>query len=731
MKTKGHVVVCSPVLPEYDREAGSRHLFHHVQMLRDGGWHVSYVTENPDRQERYVRALEQAGCPVYLGFGSRVDALFSLGHVDVAIIAFWYLAEQQMDRIRSLSPSTRIVIDSIDLHFLRESRRLLGADGAPTARSPLNAQYADEFTRELTAYSRADAVITVSQKEADVVNDFLGGTPRAFHVGQAEVLEPSPIPLRDRKGLLFVGNFRHRPNLDAVEFLFGDILPKVDERTLARHPLTVVGNGLTDKVRALGEGHKHVRMVGWVPSLIPYYNRARVSVVPLPYGAGTKRKVIESLMSGVPTVSTSVGIEGLGLELDRHVLVADDPADFAESVGRLTSDTRLWRRLAAEGAAEMASSHGWDKAKGQLVSLVDRLASEPPVAICTTAIGGSTAYENSVADLMHWLRESLPGDAAVAVASKGDDSLLCLGGRRGAHLPADANGAYAGFHPASSEDLLQELSAWVARGGDHLVIPATSTWWLEHYSQFAAVLAKEWENLCAPPTLGLVYRSQLRPDDVSFRCNICGTTNQVGRSMIDRETPSCAGCGSTPRSRALIEALTTRLLGASVVLSRAGSHKELSGLGLSDWEGYAQILGTRFSYMNTFFKSDPSLDITSRPGTAQGQLDFLIASEVFDHVVGDVEQMFANVHALLRPGGVLVFTVPFTLEGPTVEYEAAADPGSPTAGFVPARQFSLESLQYVLERARFTDVVVHSDVNPEFGIWWNPRVSVPLSARAD
>jgi predicted TPR repeat methyltransferase len=108
----------------------------------------------------------------------------------------------------------------------------------------------------------------------------------------------------------------------------------------------------------------------------------------------------------------------------------------------------------------------------------------------------------------------------------------------------------------------------------------------------------------------------------------------------------------------LIEALTTRLIGTSVVLSSVGARKEISGLGLSDWEGYAQMLESRFSYKNTFFKSDPALDITARPGTAQGQLDFLISSEVFDHVVGEVEQIFANVHSLLKPGGVLVFIRP-------------------------------------------------------------------------
>jgi glycosyltransferase involved in cell wall biosynthesis len=732
MSAKGHVVVCSPVLPEFDREAGSAHLFHHVQMLRESGWHVSYVTENPDREQRYVRALQQAGCPVYLGFGPRVDALFSLGHVDVAIIAFWYLAEQQMDRIRSLSPSTRIVIDSIDLHFLREARRLLGNDGDRVTRSPLNAQYADEFVREITAYSRADAVITVSQKEADAVNDFIGGAPRAEHVAQAEASTPSPVPLRDRRGILFVGNFRHRPNLDAVEYLFGDILPKLDQQTLSRHPLTVVGNGLTERVRALAEGQQHVRMVGWVPSLAPYYRQARVSVVPLLYGAGTKRKVIESLMSGLPTVSTSVGVEGLDLHAGRHVLVADDPTDFAEGIKRLTTDSRLWRRLSTEGAAEMAETHGWERARGQLLSLVERLASEPPPATgWATAARRGTAYEQSVTDLTRWLHDALPGDASVAVATKGDDDLLELGGRRATHLPRDEDGNYAGYHPASSTELLGELDRWVAHGGDHLVIPATSSWWLEHYSQLSAVLAKDWENLCAPTELGHVFRHQYRREDVDFQCNICGAQNQVPRSMIDRETPSCGTCGSTPRSRALVEALAVRLFDAPLVLSDIGARKDLSGLGLSDWEGYAHVLRSRFSYTNTFFRSDPSLDITTRPHGRTGEHDFVIASEVFDHVVGDIEQMFANVRTLLKPDGTLVFTVPYTLEGPTVEHEGASDPSSPTAGFIPARQFSLESLHYVLDRAGFKDVTVHAGVNREFGIWWTPRVSVPLSARAD
>jgi glycosyltransferase involved in cell wall biosynthesis len=732
MRSKGHIVVCSPVLPEFDREAGSRRLFHHVQMLRDTGWNVSYVTENPTREDRYVRALEQSGCPVYLGFGPRVDALFSLGHVDAAIIAFWYLAEQQMERIRSLSPGTRVLIDSIDLHFLRESRRLLGDDRALATGSPLNSQYADEFIREITSYARADGVMTVSQKEADVINDILGGPERASHVAQAETLTPSGVPFRDRRGMLFVGNFRHLPNLDAVEFLFRDIVPKLDQQLLARHPLTIIGNGLTNKVRSLAEGYENIRMVGWVPSLTPYYARARVSLVPLQYGAGTKRKVIESLMSGLPTVSTSVGVEGLDLVDGQHVMVADDPGEFADKIGHLISNSRLWRRLASEGSSAMMSSHSWAQVTNQLTSLVDRLGSQPRRTESWGPLARrKSAYETSVDTLADWLRNTLPGDAAVAVASKGDTNLLRLGGRKAIHLPSNAEGGYAGHHPSSSEDLLRELGAFVSGGGDHLVIPATSSWWLEHYAPLSRALAKDWINLCAPPELGHVFQHQFRSNDVEFQCNICGSSNNVARSLIDREMPSCQTCGSTPRSRALVESLTSRLFCAPTVLSDLGSQKEIRGLGLSDWDGYAQLLASRFEYVNTYFRSDPVLDIAAPLGQVDWNLDFVIASEVFDHVVGDMEQVFTNVRSMLKPDGVVVFTVPYVLDGPTVEYDGASDPASPTAGFTPARQFSLESLLYVLGRSGFKDIKVHDDVNRNFGIWWTPRVSVPISASTD
>jgi SAM-dependent methyltransferase len=94
----------------------------------------------------------------------------------------------------------------------------------------------------------------------------------------------------------------------------------------------------------------------------------------------------------------------------------------------------------------------------------------------------------------------------------------------------------------------------------------------------------------------------------------------------------------------------------------------LTGIGLSDAEAYASRLAARLSYRNTFFHTDPKLDIAAAPAELAARYDFIIASDVFEHVAPPVSRAFANARRLLKPGGVLVFSVPFTLDADTVEH---------------------------------------------------------------
>lgn len=366
METR-RALVCSPRMPEFDREGGSRRVFHLIEFFQEAGWAVSFMAQSAGDGERYARVLQQKGVPVYVSGGvwpgggqsyiSPAD-LMATGNFDVVIIAFWYLVENYLPIIRSVSPKTRIVADSIDLHFLRESRSLLKPHGENGSSGSLDPRYAHEMMRELNAYAAADAVLTVSQKEADLVNDFMNAPSHAYPLALMEDLPPSPLAFSERKGILFIGNFRHLPNTVGVKYLCQEVLPLIKESVLAEHPVYIVGNeldpGIAEPCRRLG----NVRLVGWVPSILPYLQSARIAVVPLQFGAGTKTKLIQSLTVGTPSVSTTVGIEGLDLEHGEHVLVADNPIDFANSIEQLLEDRETWERLATQGRIHIAGLHG-------------------------------------------------------------------------------------------------------------------------------------------------------------------------------------------------------------------------------------------------------------------------------------------------------------------------------------------------------------------------------------
>ena len=166
--------------------------------------------------------------------------------------------------------------------------------------------------------------------------------------------------------MLFVGNFRHPPNADGVMFFCEEVLPRIDAELLEEHPLLIVGNHPPAKILRYAKTSPFVRVVGWVPSVVPYLQSARMSIVPMRYGAGTKRKLVQALMAGTPTVSTSMGIEGLGVVPDEHILLADDAETFAAATERLLRDRKLWTGLADRGIEQVIKLHGRDVARTRL-----------------------------------------------------------------------------------------------------------------------------------------------------------------------------------------------------------------------------------------------------------------------------------------------------------------------------------------------------------------------------
>ena len=152
--------------------------------------------------------------------------------------------------------------------------------------------------------------------------------------------------------------------------------------------------------------------------------------------------------------------------------------------------------------------------------------------------------------------------------------------------------------------------------------------------------------------------------EIVFRCNICDQINDTRLELLSRDTPSCKDCGSSVRLRSIIQVLTTEIFGQSISISQIKPNRpQLSGIGMSCWNGYAAPLARRTGFRNTFYHQEPRLDITHIEDMAQRSLDFIISSDVFEHIEPPVDRAFNNVRKLLRDDGVFVFSAPFIAPG--------------------------------------------------------------------
>lgn len=220
---------------------------------------------------------------------------------------------------------------------------------------------------------------------------------------------------------------------------------------------------------------------------------------------------------------------------------------------------------------------------------------------------------------------------------------------------------------------------------------------------------------------------------------------------MGRERWSCRHCGSSVRFRSVIHALSIELFGKSLAITDFPVRRDIVGIGLSDGDSYGLRLGKKLSYTNTYYHKAPLFDITSIDESQCGQYDFIISSDVFEHVCQPISRAFENACKVLKPGGVMILTVPYTagktrehfpdiekfsvtkqgeewiLDGTTTEGEARTykdltfhgGPGT-TVEF---RLFGEDSLMQESYAAGFEQVRVHEEAVEEFGICWNPYIA--------
>ncbi len=248
---------------------------------------------------------------------------------------------------------------------------------ASTAPSTARRVYARLTARKLAAAERRLAPqypvhLTCSAEEAAYVQDVAPG--RRVEVvpnGVDDELLKVEISPSKCEEMIFVGSMDYVANIDAVEYFVLEILPRVRAAVPEAH-LSIVGRDPDPRVRRLAE-QAGVAVTGAVPSVMPYYRRARLSLCPFRVAGGTRLKIFESMALGVPVVSTSLGAEGIPYSQEENIHIAEDPDAFARGVTRLMHDDEYHRRLTGNARRFAAEKYGWSGIADRLAATLEEM----------------------------------------------------------------------------------------------------------------------------------------------------------------------------------------------------------------------------------------------------------------------------------------------------------------------------------------------------------------------
>jgi glycosyltransferase involved in cell wall biosynthesis len=182
---------------------------------------------------------------------------------------------------------------------------------------------------------------------------------------------PAPEAERTPDTLVFSGKMSYHANVTAVLYLAEQVMPRVWRRR-PNVQLTVVGQDPPREIRALSSTHAAVRVIGRVEDIRPYLGQAAVAVAPMRYGAGIQNKVLEAMACATPVLATPPAVAGIAAQPGRDFLLADGPAEFADTILQLLDDPACRRQLGEAGRAYVEVRHSWDAVGARLEEVYAR-----------------------------------------------------------------------------------------------------------------------------------------------------------------------------------------------------------------------------------------------------------------------------------------------------------------------------------------------------------------------
>lgn len=363
----GQILLIEHSVPRPDQDAGSMMIYNFIKVFIEMGYGVTFYPANLAYDPVYTQQL--IDLKVRCLNKPQVNALeYHLAATDrsydFVLSCRPVYTEALIPVIKKYCATAYFIYETHDLHFVRLQRQAEVEDNRE-----MLAHSGFLKAMELNIAAEADCTIVVSHKEKEIL---LQENPNLY-------VEVIPVvseifgrksDFSQRSDLVFIGNYEHRPNVDAVLYFVKDIFPQVLKK-IPTIKFFIVGSNPPQEITALSSDN--IVVLGFVPDITDVMSQARISINPLRFGAGIKGKLITCMSYGLPCIGTSIATEGMSLTHEKNILIADTPSAFSDCIINLYSNSSLWEKLSNEGLAFVQQNFSLNVAKEGFTQIFNRL----------------------------------------------------------------------------------------------------------------------------------------------------------------------------------------------------------------------------------------------------------------------------------------------------------------------------------------------------------------------
>ena len=359
-RNKKTVVFIDHYVPQFDKDAGSKSSISYMKLFLEKGYKVKLIPDNFYKDEPYTTQFQQMGIEVLYGERYKNHVFDWLkencNDIDYIFSNRPHITIKYVDFIKN-NTNIKLIYYGHDLHFLRTKREY------EISKDPeFLKEMQDWQEKEMHILDKADMSYYPSVAEVKILKEYDNSIRvKAIPLYIYDQFKENIITdFSTRKGLLFVGGFRHRPNYDAVKWLLEEIYPNVSDEI---GPLYIVGSNPPEEL--LKYNNDKVVIKGFVSEeeLIELYDLCRVVMAPLRYGAGIKGKILEAMYNGVPTVTTSIGAEGI-IDSNDVLFVEDSAQGIIDIIDRIYDDVDLLKERSEKSLKyvkhHFSAENAWD-----------------------------------------------------------------------------------------------------------------------------------------------------------------------------------------------------------------------------------------------------------------------------------------------------------------------------------------------------------------------------------